>query len=77
MFSDLNDLVIRFVGKERANRAFAAYAAERDINLSKLREADPDLLHFTERLLAGTIARPLPGSCWPRSSKARSSASTR
>ena len=54
-FRDLYDLVVRFVGQERADRAFADYAAERGLDFHRLAEADPHLLHFTERLLAGAI----------------------
>lgn len=52
---DLQELLIRFVGRQRAERAFAAYAARRGITLSKQDEADPDLMHVAERLLAGAI----------------------
>ena len=54
-FSDLYEIVVRFVGRERAERAFAQYARGRSINLSKLREADAGLVNFSERLLAGAI----------------------
>lgn len=52
---DLYELVVRFVGKERADRAFAAYASERGLTMKQQDEADPDLLNFTEQLLAGAI----------------------
>ena len=54
-YEDLNQLVTRFVGRERCERAFADYARRRHINLNRLSEADSDLVQFTERLLAGTI----------------------
>ena len=54
-FRDLYDLVVRFVGRARSDRAFAEYEARRGINLKKLDEADADLIQFTERLLAGAI----------------------
>ncbi|HSR73009.1 MAG TPA: sodium:solute symporter, partial [Kiloniellales bacterium] len=54
-FSDLFEIVVRFVGRERAERAFARYAASRGLNLSRLREADAGLVSFSERLLAGAI----------------------
>ena len=54
-FADVYDVVVRFLGKQPADRAFARYAAERNLNLDKLEEADSRLLHFTERLLAGAI----------------------
>jgi len=52
---DLYALVVRFIGQSRARRAFVTYAHERQLNLSELTEADPDLVSFTERLLAGAI----------------------
>jgi Na+/proline symporter/nitrogen-specific signal transduction histidine kinase len=53
--SDLQALVARFIGKRRADRAFADYARNRKLNLSKLPEADAQLVNFAERLLAGAI----------------------
>jgi len=53
--ADLHSLVARFVGERRANQSFAGYAQSRKIDFSKQREADPDLVNFTERLLAGAI----------------------
>lgn len=52
---ELKDLLVRFIGRERAERAFADYARHNNINLSRLREADADLVGFVERLLAGAI----------------------
>jgi Na+/proline symporter/signal transduction histidine kinase len=52
---DLLALVVRIIGREPAERAFADYARRRGLDLGKLREADPDLVNFTERLLAGAI----------------------
>ena len=52
---DLYRLVVRFVGRERSERAFADYAARRELELKKLKLADADLIQFTERLLAGAI----------------------
>jgi Na+/proline symporter/nitrogen-specific signal transduction histidine kinase len=54
-YRDLHGLVARFIGRRRADRAFAGHAAERGLNLAKLAAADAPLLHFTERLLAGAI----------------------
>ncbi len=54
-FADVYDVVVRFLGKQPADRAFTRYAEERNLNLDKLEEADSRLLHFTERLLAGAI----------------------
>jgi len=53
--SDLRDLAQRFVGRRRTDTAFAKYAAENEINLSKTRDADPGLVNFTEQFLAGAI----------------------
>jgi len=52
---DLHALVVRFVGPNRANRAFADYARRNSVNLAQLREADAGLVSFTERVLAGAI----------------------
>ena len=52
---DLHDLVVRFLGRERTDRAFADFATRRGINLGKLKSADAELIQFTERLLAGAI----------------------
>jgi len=54
-FSDLYNLVARFVGRGPADRAFANYAERLGISTRKLREADPALLQYTEQLLAGAI----------------------
>ncbi|MEJ2119819.1 MAG: sensor histidine kinase [Alphaproteobacteria bacterium] len=53
--SDLQALVARFIGNRRADRAFSEYAKGRKINLSKMPEADAQLVNFAERLLAGAI----------------------
>lgn len=52
---DLRTLVARFIGDERAERAFAAWSAETDV---RLRDADPanaSLARAAERMLAGAI----------------------
>jgi Na+/proline symporter/nitrogen-specific signal transduction histidine kinase len=54
-YRDLHALVARFIGKRRADRAFASHAASRGLNLAKISTADGPLLHFAERLLAGAI----------------------
>ncbi|HEX2114745.1 MAG TPA: sensor histidine kinase [Alphaproteobacteria bacterium] len=54
-FADLHALVARFVGKRRADQSFASYAASRGLSLNRLSRADAELIHFTERLLAGAI----------------------
>jgi len=53
--ADLRALLARFIGAGPADRALADYARRRGINLGKLRDADADLVSFTERLLAGAI----------------------
>jgi len=53
--SDLRALLVRFVGRDRAERALGGYARGRGLNLAKLHEADADLVNFVERLLAGAI----------------------
>jgi signal transduction histidine kinase/Na+/proline symporter len=52
---DLKNLVARFIGPIRADRAFADYGRIHDVNVGKLREADPGLVSYAERLLAGVI----------------------
>jgi signal transduction histidine kinase len=53
--ADLQQLVGRFVGVQRAAQAFSDFAAERDINLRKIQSADAALLDFAEKMLAGAI----------------------
>ncbi len=52
---DLVDLVGRFVGREKAKRALADHARQRNLNLGRARQADPALISFAERMLAGVI----------------------
>jgi len=52
---DLYDLVQRFLGRERAYRAFRDYARARGGSGLRLPEADADLIAFVERLLAGSL----------------------
>ncbi|HSE79967.1 MAG TPA: sensor histidine kinase [Alphaproteobacteria bacterium] len=52
---DLHELVVRFVGRARADQAFADYARSRGLRLDHKGLADAGLVHFTERLLAGAI----------------------
>ena len=54
-FDDVYAVVVRFLGKQRADKAFEAYARDGDFELGEIKEADSSLLHFTERLLAGAI----------------------
>ncbi len=53
--SDLQQLVGRFVGMQRAAKAFDEFASERNINLKRNQSADAALLDFAEKLLAGAI----------------------
>ena len=52
---DLVDLVGRFVGREQAKRAIADHAQQRNLKIGRNREADPALISFAERTLAGVI----------------------
>lgn len=52
---DLYDLVQRFLGRDRAYRAFRDYARARGRSGPSLPEADADLIAFVERLLAGSL----------------------
>jgi Na+/proline symporter/nitrogen-specific signal transduction histidine kinase len=54
-FADLHALVARFIGKGRADQSFASYASGRGLTLTRTSRADAELIHFTERLLAGAI----------------------
>src|SRR6202008_1025572 len=53
---DLFNLLARFVGLRAAGEAFADYARERGVEHPEARrEADPDLVNFVEKQLAGVI----------------------
>ena len=52
---DLHALVARFVGRERADKAFTDYAAGRGVDLAAMQHADASLVNFAERMLAGSI----------------------
>ncbi len=52
---ELKNLLARLVGRNRAERAFAAYARSRDIQLKGDVQADSNLVKFAERELSGTI----------------------
>lgn len=52
---DLRALVARFIGDERAERAFAAWARETDIRLKDADPADAALARAAERMLAGAV----------------------
>lgn len=53
--ADLRSLLARFVGSEQAERALAAHAKGRNLELIDAAQADPHLVAFAERLLAGAI----------------------
>ena len=52
---ELFGLAERFLGRERANRAFHAYAKRRDVEDPSGLPADAETVHFAETLLAGSI----------------------
>jgi len=52
---DLQHTVARYLGAERAGRSFAEYAESRNVPFAPDREADIELLRFTEHLLASAI----------------------
>lgn len=53
--AELFALLQRFIGTERAERAFREYAASRGERFRQSPEADADLIAFVERELAGTV----------------------
>ena len=53
--SDIYELVARFLGRDRADQAFERYGHEHAVDLAETRRADPELIQFAERLLAGAI----------------------
>ncbi|KAA3652833.1 MAG: histidine kinase [Proteobacteria bacterium] len=52
---DLLALLARFLGAERVRANFASYARSRGVEYIEELEADGDLVHFAETLLAGAI----------------------
>ena len=52
---DMVGLVGRFLGPQRADEAFAAYAAQRGVASAAELTPDAGLMHFAENLLAGAI----------------------
>lgn len=50
---ELHNLLARFIGRQRADKAFSDYA--RQHGADSLQQADSRLIHYTERLLAGAI----------------------
>jgi Na+/proline symporter/nitrogen-specific signal transduction histidine kinase len=55
LLPDLVSLAGRFLGRERAEAAFAAWAAERGLDPATVVQADAATVLFYERLLAGVI----------------------
>ena len=53
--SEIIALVGRFLGPQRADDAFAAYAAQHGVARTAELTPDPALMHFAENLLAGAI----------------------
>jgi len=53
--SDLVGLVGRFVGREQAKRALADHAKRRNLKPDRGGQADPALISYAERMLAGVI----------------------
>jgi Na+/proline symporter/nitrogen-specific signal transduction histidine kinase len=51
----LESLLARFLGRARARNALARYAAARGLTTSEWTEADAELVHHVETLLAGSI----------------------
>lgn len=51
--NELHDLLARFIGPQRAAKAFTDYARQHGVD--SLQQADSRLIHYTERLLAGAI----------------------
>ncbi|MCP5366564.1 MAG: histidine kinase [Hyphomicrobiales bacterium] len=52
---DLEELVGRFVGKQRATSAFHTFARDQGVTLRRNQTADRALLNHVERLLAGAV----------------------
>ena len=53
--SDIYELIARFLGREKADQAFNRYTQEHAVELAGNLQADPELVQFAERLLAGAI----------------------
>jgi Na+/proline symporter/nitrogen-specific signal transduction histidine kinase len=52
--ASVRGLLARFLGEERTESALAGWAQERGVDLQRAAYADPELLAYAERLLAGT-----------------------
>ncbi len=53
--TELRELVTRFLGSDRANRAFSEYTHQHGMTLDNTLQADPALINHVEQLLAGAI----------------------
>ncbi|MDH3771441.1 MAG: histidine kinase, partial [Nitrospirota bacterium] len=53
--ADLRALLARYIGTERAETALVDHARSRGLALAGDAQADPDLINFAERVLAGAI----------------------
>ena len=52
---DLKTLLYNFIGTERTNQLLQGYARRHNINLNESVKAEPALVNFAERMLAGAI----------------------
>ncbi len=52
---DLKSLLARFLGAKRSDEIFAAYAKQHNVDWSLSWEADPGLVDYAEKILAGAI----------------------
>ena len=52
---DLRALLNRYLGQQRTEQALARYAERRNLDMASMEEADEDLLHYAEQLLAGVL----------------------
>jgi Na+/proline symporter/nitrogen-specific signal transduction histidine kinase len=53
--ADLKSLVARFIGRRASNRQFQTWAEAQNVDIENAEHASPQLVHFTERLLAGSV----------------------
>lgn len=53
--AELQGLVARFIGRQRAEKAFTDYANQHKLDLSNLSAAGPAMIQHAEQLLAGAI----------------------
>ncbi|TWP54303.1 histidine kinase [Lentzea tibetensis] len=52
---DLHEVLRRSIGRTATDEAFAEYARDRGIEVPSTGDADPDLVHHAETLLAGSV----------------------